>query len=155
MSDEIDLDALLEESVVLSTKTKQLKAQQKASNKGKPIASNGAAANIGFMNAAERAEHDADIARFKARAEGWVRTEVVLLAHAQICSHCGAEHHHIEGTFIKKWNEKLRISNLVKPDGAYEYEGLQKRVEIRTQQVSICLACHTEQGWADAIEDII
>ena len=154
MSDGLDLDALLEESVSLATEAKKLRYAQKASHKGKPIASNGAAANVGFMNAEERAEHQADVIKFKLRAEGWIRTAVVLLQHTQICS-CGSEHTHTEGVFIQKDNPRLRIKNLVKPEGAYEYDGLPKRVEIRTQRVTVCSNCRDSQGWGEAEIEII
>ena len=152
MSD-FDLDGLLEESVDLVKKTKELRKQQKSAKQGRPAVPNMSV--HGFMSREEYQEHVEDVKKFKVRAEGWICTEVVLLAHCQVCSHCGTEHFHIEGTFIKKWNEKLRITNLVKPDGAYEMEGLQKKVEIRTASVAICMACHTQQGWDNATEEIL
>lgn len=148
----LDLDDLLAESMDLAKQKKQIKQSQKAGAKGKPQVE---PKTPGWLNKDEMEAHAADVARIKARTEGWKATDAVLLCYAQICTHCGAEHKTIEGIFVRKFNEKLRINSLIKPGGVIEYANLPRQVEIRTSQVSMCADCYPQQGWADAIINII
>ena len=148
----IDLDDLLAESMDLAKTKKQLKQSQKAAVRGKP---QDKPATPGWLNKEEMEAHAADVQRIKAKTEGWKATDAVLLCYAQICAHCHSEHKTIEGIFVKKFNEKLRIASLVKPGGTIEYANLPKQVEIRTSQVSMCANCYTDHGWDEAIVNII
>lgn len=148
----IDLDDLLAESMDLAKQKKQLRQNQKSAVRGKPQE---APKTAGWLNKEEMEAHAADVARIKIKTEGWKSLAGVLLCYAQICSHCGSEHKTIEGIFIRKYNDKLRITNLVKPGGVVDYADLPKEVEIRTSQVSMCVDCYPQQGWQDATINII
>lgn len=148
----MNLDDLLSESVDLAKKSKEIKQSQKAGRKGKPQEE---PKPVGWLNKDEMQQHAFDVACIKARTEGWKSTDAVLLCYAQVCSHCGSEHTMVDGIFVKKYHEKLRVTNLIKPGGAIDYAGLPRQVEIRTEQVPMCFKCKEEQGWADAIVNII
>lgn len=148
----IDLDDLLAESMDLAKQKKQLKQNQKSAVRGKP---QDKPTSPSWLNKEEMEAHAADVARIKARTEGWAATHAVLLCYAQICSHCHSEHKTVEGIFVRKHNDKLRISSLVKPGGVIEYAHLPKQIEIRTSQVAMCVDCYPSQGWQDAIINII
>lgn len=151
MSDEFDLDGLLEESVDLQKRARQQRDSQKAGQKGRPQEKT----VPGWMNKEEIEAHVVAVQKIKARSEGWEKVSGVLLIHAQICSHCGSEHQHVEGIFLKRTNPKLRLTNLVKPDGMIDIAGLPKEVEIRTASMPICANCCDSQGWSEAARNII
>lgn len=149
----MDLDDLLSESMDLAKQRKQLRQNQKAAVRGKPQTE--PVKTPGWLNKEEMEAHAADIARIKAKTDGWKSLDAVLLCYAQICSHCGAEHRTIEGIFVRKYSEKLRVTTLVKPGGVIDYAHLPKEVEVRTSPVSMCADCYPEQGWGDAVLNIV
>jgi hypothetical protein len=151
MDNDFDLDGLLEESVDLQKRAKQEKASLKAGQKGRPQEKQAGS----WMNKQEIEAHVAAVQIMRAKSEGWVKLAGVLLIHAQICSHCGSEHQHVEGIFLKRTNPKLRLTNLVKPDGMVDIAGLPKEIEIRTFSAPICSNCCDSQGWAEASKTIL
>lgn len=141
---DFDLDSLLEESVDLAKKEKQMRASQKAGKKGAPQST------AGWMNKEEIETHYKEVAALAAKVQDWHPLSAVLLIHAQICTTCGTENQRYEGLFIKRENLKLRAVNYIIPKAVLEYSTLPKEVEIRTSLTSICPSCYVQQGWDDA-----
>lgn len=148
--DGFDLDALLEESVDLSKKERQMKASRKAGAKGMPQIKPQAA----WMTGPEMEQHYKDVAKIKQNSEGWVDLAAVLLIHSQVCTTCYAEHQRFEGVFVKKEHKRLKAVNYLIPKAVLEYAHLPREIEIRLSRTHICPACRDTQGWGEAVINI-
>jgi hypothetical protein len=144
-----DLDNLLEESIDIQKKQREMKSSQKAGKKGAVLPKTAA-----WMTGPEVAQHYADVEKIKARAEGWKDIAAVLLIHSQICTTCHSEHQRVEGVFIKKEHLRLRALNYIAPKALLDWANLPREVEVRPQYSHICPACYQSQGWDAATFNI-
>lgn len=144
---DLDLDDLLEESVVLKNATKKEK------EKAKPDKTTSTA----WLTGKEREQMLADNHRPKHSAEDWLVVGVTLMFTRQVCFCCGWFHTYTEGVFLKKEHKRLKATQFLRAVNKVDYEKLPRTTEVKDMPTEICPACYRGDGedWPEVSTPII
>ena len=131
MSDNLDLDSLLTESVELHSAKQSLKTARKQ------LAS-------GLTNGETRAEIEAKIREWEAKSE-WKPAAVVAMFTTQVCK-CGSRHTLFAGIFQRQTHRTSTASRWV-AERTPAHLNLPKEQKHSDVDVAFCLCCVEAQGF--------